>query len=216
MEEKEARDQLEEALTDRFEEAFPAFIDVFKAKLQARLAVHRERADALLRFVRQTAANLMDIAVSLPRSEEAFEVKRTPYWVAAEATVSLIGLSKGALSTLMPKNMRERQLYRNLAADAGKAVVNNISNLEWAVKRNVEDAFVHFEVALSEQLDKALRMTREAFQLALERHATRSEAIGGYVKEAEELLAALRKILADLQDQEQSPHAETASVPSCV
>ena len=59
-------------------------------------------------------------------------------------------------------------------------------------------------------------MTREAFQLALERHATRSEAIGGYVKEAEESLAALRKILADLQDQEQSPHAETASVPSCV
>jgi len=47
---------------------------------------------------------------------------------------------------------------------AEKAVVNNISNLEWAVKRNIEDAFMHFEGALSEQLDKALRMTREAFQ----------------------------------------------------
>ena len=207
-EEKEARDELEAALTQRFEEAFPAFIEVFKAKLQERLAVHRERADGLLRLVRQTAANLMDIAVSLPRSEEAFEVKRTPYWVAAEATVSLIGLSKGALSSLMPKSMRDRQLYRNLAADAGKAVVNNISNLEWAVKRNVEDAFVHFQAALSEQLDKALQMTREAFQLALERHATRSEAIGSYIKEAEQSLAALRKILAELQDQEQPPHSE--------
>ncbi len=209
-EEKEARDELEAALTQRFEEAFPAFIEVFKAKLQERLAVHRERADGLLRLVRQTAANLMEIAVSLPRSEEAFEVKRTPYWVAAEATVSLIGLSKGALSSLMPKSMRDRQLYRNLAADAGKAVVNNISNLEWAVKRNVEDAFVHFQAALSEQLDKALQMTREAFQLALERHATRSEAIGSYIKEAEQSLAALRKILAELQDQEQPPHAEMA------
>jgi GTPase Era involved in 16S rRNA processing len=206
-EEKEARDQLEAALTERFEEAFPAFIEVFKAKLQERLAVHRERADALLRLVRQTAANLMEIAVSLPRSEEAFEVKRTPYWVAAEATVSLIGLSKGALSSLMPKNMRERQLYRNLTADAEKAVVNNISNLEWAVKRNVEDAFVHFETALSEQLDKALQMTREAFQLAIERHATRSEAISSYVKGAEQSLAAVRKILAELQDQEQPPNA---------
>ena len=213
MEEREARDQLEAALTERFEEAFPAFIEAFKAKLQERLAVHRERADALLRLVRQTAANLMHIAVSLPRSEEAFEVKRTPYWVAAEATVSLIGLSKGALSSLMPKSMRERQLYRNLAADAGKAVVNNISNLEWAVKRNIEDAFVHFEGELSEQLDKALCMTREAFELALERHATRSEAIGSYVREAEESLAALRKILAELQDQER-PHAQTASSAS--
>ena len=98
------------------------------------------------------------------------------------------------LSSLMPKSMRVRQFYRNLAADAEKAVVNNISNLEWAVKRNIEDAFVHFEGALSEQLNKALHMTREAFHLALERHATRSEAIGSYVKEAEEFLAALRKI----------------------
>ena len=31
MEEKEARDQLEAALTQRFEEAFPAFIEAFKA-----------------------------------------------------------------------------------------------------------------------------------------------------------------------------------------
>jgi hypothetical protein len=50
-------------------------------------------------------------------------------------------------------------------------------------------------------------MKREAFQLAIERHATRSEAIGRYVKVAEQSLAALRKILAELQDQEQPPNA---------
>ena len=55
-------------------------------------------------------------------------------------------------------------------------------------------------------------MTREAFQLALERHATQSEAIGSYVKEAEESLAALRKILVDLQDQERPQHARMGSV----
>ena len=55
-------------------------------------------------------------------------------------------------------------------------------------------------------------MTREAFQLALERHATQSEAIGSYVKEAEESLAALREILVDLQDQERSQHARMGSV----
>ena len=201
VQEKEARDQLEAALTQRFERAFPAFIEAFKAKLQERLAVHRERADALLQLVRQTAANLMDIPVSLPRSEEAFEVKRTPYWVAAEASVSLIGLSTGAVARFMPRSMRERRLYRNLAADAEQAVLRNIANLEWAVRRNIEDAFLHFEAALSEQLDKALHMTREAFQLALERHAATSEAIGGYVREAAHSLAALREISVKLQDQ---------------
>jgi hypothetical protein len=211
VEEKEARDQLATALTQRFEEAFPVFIEDYRAKLQERLGPHRERADTLLRLVRQTAANLMDIAVSFPRSEEAFEVRRTPYWVAAEAKVTLIGLSTSSLASLMPKSMRERRLYRNLAADADQGILHNISNLEWAVKRNIEDAFLHFEAALSEQLDKALRMTREAFQLALERRSTRSEAIGGYVKEAEQSLAALRKIFAELRDQE--PHAGNASAP---
>ncbi len=207
VKEKEARERLEAALTRRFEEAFPAFIEDYKVKLQDRLAVHRERADALLRLVRQTAADLMDIAVTLPRSEEAFEVKRTPYWVAAEAKVSLIALSTSALASLLPQAVRERRLYRNLAADAGQGILHNISNLEWAVKRNIEDAFLHFEGALSEQLDKALQMTREAFQLALDRRATQSEAIAGFIEAAEASLAALREVLADLQDQGTTEHA---------
>lgn len=83
------------------------------------------------------------------------------------------------------------------------------SNLEWAVKRNIEDAFLYFRGALSKELDKALAMTREAFQLALERRSTRSEAVSGYVKEAEQSLGALRSIFIDLQDQ--APQAEKTS-----
>ena len=196
------------ALTQRFEEAFPAFIEAYGAKLKARLAPHRERADALLRLVRQAAADLMDIAESFPRSEDAFEVKRKPYWVAADAKVTLIALSAGAIASLMPKAMRERRRYRNLAADADQGILHNISNLEWAVKRNIEDAFFHFGGALSKELDKALTMTREAFQLALERRSSRSESIGFYVEQAEKSLAVLRKILAELQDLE--PHSAEA------
>jgi hypothetical protein len=206
--EKQARDQLAAALTQRFEEAFPAFIEAYGAKLKGRLAPHRERADALLRLVRQAAADLMDIAVSFPRSEDAFEVKRKPYWVAVDAKVTLIALSAGAIASLMPKAMRERRLYRNLAADADQGILHNISNLEWAVKRNIEDAFLQFGGALSKELDKALAMTREAFQLALERRSSRSESIGVYVEQAEKSLAVLRKILAELQDLE--PHDEEA------
>lgn len=47
-------------------------------------AVHQERAGALVTFVRQTAADLMEISATLPQSQEAFEVKREPYWVAPE------------------------------------------------------------------------------------------------------------------------------------
>jgi hypothetical protein len=36
---------------------------------------------------------VMEITVVLPRSNEAFEVKREPYWVAPETVASLLALS---------------------------------------------------------------------------------------------------------------------------
>jgi hypothetical protein len=199
MGEKEARNRLAAALTQRFEGAFPEAVEQFKAKLKNRLTLHRERTDALLRLVRQTAADLMEIPVTLPSSEEAFELKRTPYWVGAEASnVSIIGLSTSALASLLPKRLRERRLYRNLSSDAERAVLRNIGNLQWAVRRNIEDAFLQFEGALSEQLGNALQMTRAALQLALERHAAKSEEMSGYIKQASHSVASLHEILAQL------------------
>ncbi len=121
MGEKEARDRLGAVLTQRFEGAFPEAVDLFKAKLADRLAVHRERADALLRLVRQAAADLMEIPVTLPSSEEAFVLKRTPYWVGAEASnVSIIGLSTSALASLLPKSLRERRALPQSKIGCGK------------------------------------------------------------------------------------------------
>ncbi|MGB8871216.1 MAG: dynamin family protein [Rhodomicrobium sp.] len=208
MGEHEARNRLAAVLTQRFEGAFPEIIELFKAKLKERLAVHCERADVLLKLVRQTAADLMEIAVNLPRSEEAFELKRVPYWVAAEPSVTIIGMSAGALASLLPKSLRERRLYRNLRADAENAVLRNIANLEWAAKRNIEDAFLHFEGDLSEQLENALQMTRQALQLALKRHAAKAEEMGAYVKEAAHSVSSLQEILAELQDKKRQPLPE--------
>jgi GTPase Era involved in 16S rRNA processing len=210
MGEQEARDQLEVALTQRFEGAFPEVIELFKTKLKDRLAAHHERADALLKLVRRTAADLMEISVNLPRSEEAFELKLVPYWVAAEPSVSIIGMSASALASLLPKSLRERRLYRDLRADAENAVLRNIGNLEWAAKRNIEDAFLHFEGDLSEQLENALQMTRQALQLALERRAAKAEEMAGYVKEAAQSVSSLREILAELQEEERPALAEKA------
>ena len=210
MGEKEARDRLGAVLTQRFEGAFPEAVDLFKAKLADRLAVHRERADALLRLVRQAAADLMEIPVTLPSSEEAFVLKRTPYWVGAEVSnVSIIGLSTSALASLLPKSLREGRLYRNLRSDTEKAVLRNIGNLQWAVRRNIEDAFLQFEGALSAQIQNALQMTRAALQLALQRHAAQSEEMSSYVKQAAHSVASLQEIVAELRD-ERLPLVEKA------
>jgi hypothetical protein len=149
--------------------------------------------------VRQTAADLMQISVNLPLPAEAFQPMREPYWVAPEPAVSLLDLSAGAAARLLPRTLRERRARDHLVAEAEKAALRNVANLDWALRQNTEDSFRRFEASLSEQLDQALQATRQALQLAQRRRAARSEAIEADVERANRCVKELSAILADLQ-----------------
>ena len=132
VERKSARERMTAALSRYFEQALRDCVGVFRAKLDERVSVHRDRAGALVNLVRQTAADLMQIPVNLPRPEEAFQPKREPYWVAPEPAVSLLDLSAGAAARLLPRTLRDRRARDHLAAEAEKAALRNVANLDWA------------------------------------------------------------------------------------
>ena len=139
----------------------------------------------------------MEVAVVLPQSDEAFEVKREPYWVAPETVASLLDLSASAVTRFLPSGMREAR--RQLAADADKAVLRNIANLDWAMRQNVEEGFRRFESSLSEQLGSALQATRQAMHIAIKRRTTMVAEIDAYVKESTRSIASLSDINTELQ-----------------
>jgi len=197
--ENDARDQVTAMLSQYFEQALHQTVDLFRATLSERLAVHQERAGALINHVRQTAAELMEISATLPRSDDAFEAKREPYWVAPEPSVSLLDMSASAMARFMPKTIREKRARDQLAADAEKAVLRNLANLDWAIRENLEDAFRQFESSLTEQLGNVLLATRQAMQLAIERRMTRGEEMDKYVKESARSIASLTNIMSELQ-----------------
>ena len=197
--ENDARGQVTAMLSQYFEQALHQTVDLFRATLSERLAVHQERAGALINHVRQTAADLMEISATLPRSDDAFEAKREPYWVAPEPSVSLLDMSASAMARFMPKSIREKRARDQLAADAEKAILRNLANLDWAIRENLEDAFRQFESSLTEQLGNVLLATRQAMQLAIERIMTRAEELDKYVKESARSIASLTNIMSELQ-----------------
>lgn len=199
FDEAEARNQIAVELSRYFEKAFREFVEMFRAKLSERLAVHQGRAGALINVVRQTAANVMEIAVVLPQSNEAFEVKREPYWVAPETVASLLSLSASAVIRFLPSGMRESRARRQLAADADKAILRNIANLDWAMRQNIEEGFRRFESSLSEQLGSALQATRQAMRVAIERRTARAAEIDAYAKESARSIASQSNIFTELQ-----------------
>src|SRR5208337_3212141 len=136
---------------------------------------------------------------SRPRSDDAFEAKREPYWVAPEPSVSLLDMSASAMARFMPKSIREKRARDQLTADAEKAVLRNLANLDWAIRENLEDAFRQFESSLTEQLGYVLQATRQAMQLAIERRMTRAEEVDKYVKESARSIASLTNIMSELQ-----------------
>ena len=210
VERKSARERIRAALSRYFEQALRETVDLFRTKLDERVSVHRDRAGALVNLVRQTAADLMQIPVNLPRSEEAFQPKREPYWVAPEPAVSLLDLSAGAAARLLPRALRERRARDHLVAEAEKAALRNVANLDWALRQNIEDSFRRFEASLSEQLDQALQATRQALQLAERRRAARSEAIEADVEQADRCVRELSAILTELQAIEREPRGAGA------
>lgn len=195
----EARRRVAAVLSQYFEHAFRQSVELFREKLGQRLAIHQERAGALIDLVRQTAADLMAISVSLPQSELAFEARREPYWTAPEPSVSLLDIPVGSLARFIPESIRKKRASGQLAADTEKAVLRNLANLDWAVRQNLEDAFRRFESSLDEQLGRALAATREAMRIAIERRTARAEEMEDYIKDSGRSVESLSNILRELQ-----------------
>ena len=103
------------------------------------------------------------------------------------------------MARFMPKSIREKRARDQLTADAEKAVLRNLANLDWAIRENLEDAFRQFESSLTEQLGYVLQATRQAMQLAIERRMTRAEEVDKYVKESARSIASLTNIMSELQ-----------------
>jgi hypothetical protein len=195
-----ARERITTVLSRYFATALQESVRSFQVKLDDRVSVHRTRANSLLNLVRQTVADLMEISVRLPRSEKAWQPKREPYWVAPEPAVSLLNLTRGAAEGLLPHAIREKRARGRIIAEAEKAALRNVANLDWAMRQNIEDSFRRFESSLAEELDQALKPTREAMQLALDRRAAQSEAIKGEIEQANRSVTELSNILMELEE----------------
>jgi hypothetical protein len=192
------RERLKNVISDYFDSALDEFTVSMKVRICERLSVHQRRADSLIEAVSRCAAELMEI--SIPRSEpkEAFRADREPYWVAPERLQSLASLSIAPFSRFIPKKISEERARRQQAAELDRAVLRNVSHLDWAMRQNIEEAFRRFEIASREELGHALDATRAAMQVALDRHRLHEDAISRYVREASDSIEALDQILQEL------------------
>ena len=199
FDETQARAALGTALEKHFGAVAHEATEQVRAELIDRLSKHEAQAIALLADVRLAAAELMEISVRLPPPEHAFELARGAYWVAPAPQNSIIDASALALVRFMPTLLRERRLRTHIIEDTERAALRNVSNLDWALRQNVEEAFRRFESALAKQLSAAIDETRRVLQIALEKRSARSEEVSAFVAQAEQSIAALSAVVVNLE-----------------
>jgi hypothetical protein len=199
FDDRQVRIRLGEAVESYFDEAARKTTELVRAELVSRLTKHEAKASVLLAQVRQAAADLMEISVSLPPAELAFELTKEPYWVTPSPATSILDASAVAFMRWIPRLSRGRHLRRKIASETEKAVLRNVANLEWALRQNVDDAFRRFEASLSKQLSAAIDDTRQVMRMVLDKRLARSAEAASLVAQTKRSIAALNAALQGLE-----------------
>ena len=193
-----ARTVLTKNIVEFFDTALKDVVRTVGERLGGTFRVHQSRADELITLVRQTAANLLEIPFRAPKSSEAFEQTRDPFWVTAARTVTLSPFPPGALDRFLPIPIRRRRLRSRLLEEIGSVLRRNVENLRWATRQNLEDAFRKFGAELDERLALSLSATRGAMKAALDRRVQHAQAVEAELTERRESLVKFGEIATDL------------------
>ena len=188
---------LEAAVPVFFEHRLAAVAAVFRESVEAMLARHQARADALIASVRQTAATLFDLPLRAEEATEPFRLGPEPYWVTQGWSNVLMPSPASLLARIVPGKLRRTRLCRQVAAQVGALVQHNVENLRWTTLRGVNETFRRFSAQLDERLTDVLAVTEGVIGVALERRRTEE----GQVAAELERLYALAQQLGRLREQ---------------
>src|SRR5438552_61208 len=189
-----ARERLTATVVPFFDDALREVIRRVGARLEEAFRVHQRRADELITFVRQTAANLLDITFHAPECSEAFEAKHDPFWVTAARTAELNPIAPGAIDQVLPAAIRKSRMRKRLLEEIDAVVIRNVENLRWATLQNIEDTFRRFGAELDERLSMSLDATRGAMKKALEQRKRHAEQVESDIEGSQRTLSKLTEI----------------------
>ncbi|SHJ96782.1 dynamin family protein [Propionispora hippei] len=175
--ERDAQTALMAAVAPFFDRELSATADQFSDYLAGVMAVHQQRAEALIQAVRQTAATIFALDYQAVEQELTFQMKRQPYWVKTEWQTGLGGIPHTWLEVLLPASFRFVRIRKRLERQVEALVLRNVESLRWALLQNTEAAFHSFRAAFSARLAEAVDGTAQAVAAAAEQKQGQTEDV---------------------------------------
>lgn len=161
---------LEAEIPTFFEGKMVGLATAFRQSVEAVLASHLRRTDALIASIRLTAATILEVPAAPAVESDAFRLATAPYWVTQRWTNLLIPSPVSLLARVLPGKWRQARIRRQIAAQVDTLVEQNVEKLRWSTLQGLNDTFRRLSGQIEQRLSETLAMTESLINIAAARH----------------------------------------------
>lgn len=198
--ERLVRETLAQELPVFFAPAMRRVADIIRTEATELLTLHQQRSNQLIEQVRQIAAELFDIpyhAPSVGRSYTMFEISG---WSNDLFISDMDPLGQRISRKFFTNKFRRKRTVKRLREEGRKLLNQNVEQINWALRRGLDENFSQFGVELSAQLEKTISATRKAMEVALQKSESHSHETASREIKLKQTLGKLQKIINQLEE----------------
>ncbi len=167
------------------------------------LALHQKRCDKLIERVRKTAADLFSIPYHAPLVERIYAHFDSPGWSQELFISDLDPLGQKLSRKLMTKKFRHRRTVQRLREETNKLINENTEQINWALRRGLDESFRRFGLQLDAQLDKVIDATKAAMDVALQKKSSQQQQLEEQIKLLDATIAELQTLARECWQEEE-------------
>jgi ribosome biogenesis GTPase A len=161
------------------------------SEASALLRLHQQRMTGLFEQVRKTAAELFSIPYHAPLAEQVYMTFTPPSWSDDLFISDMDPLGQRISRKLFRRNYRHKKTVKRLREEALKLVGQNVEQINWTLRRGIDESFRQYGAQLNVQLERTLAAIQQAMELAL--HKKDEQFLNGQDREG-----VLREMSAQL------------------
>jgi tRNA U34 5-carboxymethylaminomethyl modifying GTPase MnmE/TrmE len=174
--------------------------EIVRVEATELLILHQERSNRLIEQVRQIAAELFDIPYHAPSAGRSYITFETPRWSNDLFISDMDPLGQRLSRKFFTHKFRHKNTVNRLRKEGCKLLNQNVEQINWTLRRGLNESFRQFGAKLAEQLDKTIAAIKTALEVAQHKSESQSLETAGREIKLKQTLEKLREILRQLEE----------------
>lgn len=168
--------------------------DAIRRQATKILVLHQQRCEQLIERVRKAAAELFNVPYHAPLVERVYAHYDPPGWSQDLFISDMDPIGQKISRKLMTRRFRHRRTVQRLREQTQKLLNENTEQINWALRRGLDESFRRYGFQLDEQLDKVITATRSAMDTALRKKSSRYQQVEDQIARLEHTIATLQNL----------------------